>query len=54
MVDFVPVEHDPFNDPPVASVPGPVPGNPSATGTSRTARAAGDRLVPVDHDPFAQ
>src|SRR5450432_579688 len=49
MVDFVPVEHDPFNDPPVAAAVGPAPSDPSATG----AGSAALQLVPVDHDPFS-
>src|SRR5450631_808422 len=49
MVDFVPVEHDPFNDPPIAPALGPAPSDPSATG----AGSAALQLVPVDHDPFS-
>jgi hypothetical protein len=57
MFDLVPVDHDPFADPPVKLIPvdhdpfavGPVaqPADPAMAG------AAAPQLVPVDHDPFA-
>jgi len=59
MVDLIPVDHDPFDDPPADLIPvdhdpfavGPVaqPADPAAAG----AGTAAPQLVPVDHDPFA-
>ena len=59
MFDLVPVDHDPFADPPFKLIPvdhdpfavGPVaqPADPAMAG----AGTAAPQLVPVDHDPFA-
>jgi hypothetical protein len=57
MFDLVPVDHDPFDDPPVKLIP--VDHDPFAVGPAAQpadpamAAAAAPRLVPVDHDPFA-
>ena len=57
MFDLVPVDHDPFADPPVKLIP--VDHDPFAVGPASQpadpamAGAAAPQLVPVDHDPFA-
>ena len=57
MFDLVPVDHDPFADPPFKLIP--VDHDPFAVGPPAqpadpaTAAAAAPQLVPVDHDPFA-
>jgi hypothetical protein len=57
MFDLVPVDHDPFADPPFKLIP--VDHDPFAVGPAAQpadpamAGAAAPRLVPVDHDPFA-
>ncbi len=59
MFDLVPVDHDPFADPPFKLIPvdhdpfavgpGAQPADPAMAG----AGTAAPQLVPVDHDPFA-
>ncbi len=57
MFDLVPVDHDPFADPPFKLIP--VDHDPFAVGPAAQpadpamAAAAAPQLVPVDHDPFA-
>ena len=59
MFDLVPVDHDPFADPPFKLIP--VDHDPFAVGPAAqpadpamaAAAAAAPQLVPVDHDPFA-
>ena len=59
MFSLIPVDYDPFNDPPVGLIPVdhdpfavgalPQPADPAMDGTG----TAAPQLVPVDHDPFA-
>ena len=57
MFDLVPVDHDPFADPPFKLIP--VDHDPFAVGSvaqpadPAMAAATAPQLVPVDHDPFA-